>query len=87
MRCTGLRQLDGSWKIMAMRLPRTLSSRRAGAPTSCWPSRRTEPPTRARAGSRPSAASQVTLLPEPDSPTMPSASPGAIDEIDAVDGA
>src|SRR4029450_9056813 len=30
------------------------------------------------AGRRPSAASQVTLLPEPDSPTMPSASPGAI---------
>src|SRR4029450_13040046 len=31
------------------------------------------------AGRRPSAASQVTLLPEPDSPTMPSASPGAIE--------
>src|SRR5829696_5831040 len=79
MRCTGLRQLDGSWKIMAMRLPRTPSSRRAGAPISCWPSRRTEPPMRARAGRRPRAASQVTLLPEPDSPTMPSASPGAIE--------
>src|SRR4030095_16225838 len=32
----------------------------------------------AGAGARPRAASQVTLLPEPDSPTMPSASPGAI---------
>jgi hypothetical protein len=30
------------------------------------------------------AASQVTLLPQPDSPTMPSASPGCELEVDAA---
>jgi len=37
---------------------------------------RTDPLTRALRGRSPSTASEVTDLPEPDSPTMPSASPG-----------
>ena len=45
--------------------------------------RRRRVPARGRI---PSSASDVTLLPQPDSPTIPSVSPRAIVERDAVDG-
>src|SRR5260221_12199272 len=75
MRCTGLRQLAGSWKIIAIRRPRIAARRVRGASARFSPLSSAWPVTRARDGSSPSAASQVTLLPEPDSPTSPIASP------------
>ncbi len=73
----GIEGARRSWKIMATRPPRTSSRRVGGAPISSSPASRTLPVTRALAGSRLRAASQVTDLPEPDSPTRPTASPGA----------
>ena len=55
--------------------PRIFASAVSGAPSSSWPPNRTEPVTRADPGSRPITAIEVTDLPEPDSPTMPSTSP------------
>ena len=58
--------------------PAQLASRRARSGRGPRTSR---VPLRHRAGSRariPSSASEVTLLPQPDSPTIPSVSPGAI---------
>src|SRR5438132_13928587 len=43
---------------------------------SSWPRNCTEPVTRAVLGSRPRIASEVTDLPQPDSPTIASTSPG-----------
>ena len=62
---------------MAILRPRMLDSSVSGSPSSSCPRNRTEPLTRAAAGSRPITASEVTDLPEPDSPTIPSTSPGA----------
>ena len=42
---------------------------------SSWPRKRTEPAMRAFFGNRPMTAIELTDLPEPDSPTMPIASP------------
>ncbi len=56
--------------------PRTVFSSASAAPSSSWPRKRTEPETCAVRGSSPITASDVTDLPEPDSPTMPSTSPG-----------
>ena len=59
-----------------MPLPRTGMRRFSFNPRSSEPLKRTEPLTRAFLGSRPIVAMAVTDLPEPDSPTMPSTSPG-----------
>ena len=77
--CTGLRLLAGSWKIIAIRPPRTFSSTAGGAPINSWPSSTTLPLIRALLGNSPRAASQVTDLPQPLSPTSPTASPLAIE--------
>ncbi len=76
MRSTGLSVIRGSWKIMAMRLPRSwricssLSLRRS------VPLNFTSPSTTSPGGSiRPSSEKPVTDLPEPDSPTRPTISP------------
>jgi hypothetical protein len=58
-------------------LPRIFASSRSGIPTSCRPRSFTLPFTRAEPGSRPMTASDDTDFPDPDSPTMPSTSPGA----------
>ncbi len=61
---------------MAMRLPRIWSSSFSGSPRMLRPRKRTSPVMVARfLGSRPRMAIDVTVLPEPDSPTMPSVSP------------
>ena len=75
-RITGLSALIGSWKIIDIFGPRIRfrSDWRSG--TRSWPSSRTSPEvTRASGGSTPRMARRVMLLPEPDSPTSPSASP------------
>ncbi len=62
---------------MAMPVPRTLVSCFSFRPRSSRPPKRMEPRTLALLGSNPMVASAVTDLPDPDSPTMPSTSPGA----------
>src|SRR6188472_1138534 len=69
---TGLSDVIGSWKIIEISAPRSLRSSPSGRPTRLRP-----PKTISLAGStiefsggsRPSIASDVTDLPEPDSPT------------------
>lgn len=65
-----------------MRLPRraricSLGSRRRSRETAAS-ERKTAPPTCACGGSRRMMASDVTDLPDPDSPTSPRTSPGAV---------
>ena len=75
MRRTGLMWARGSWKIIAI----WLRYRRRSAPAS-WPisvpPNRIEPCTSAPGGSRRPMARAVIDLPDPDSPTRPTASPG-----------
>src|SRR5262245_15311881 len=61
-----------------MRLPRMSRISASLSFSRSIPSKLTEPPTvrPMRSGSRRSTDSAVTLLPQPDSPTMPSVSPG-----------
>ena len=74
---TGFSDDIGSWKIIAMRLPRTS---RMSASLSCSrsrPSNSTEPPAMRPGGlctSR-NSESALTLLPHPLSPTSPTVSP------------
>ena len=77
-RITGFSAVIGSWKIIATRACRAARAASAGAaggsvgavePDRCR--RRSAP----RAGSRPTSARSAIVLPEPDSPTRPSASP------------
>ena len=62
------------WKTIPMRLPRSRQSSASLRPTSSSPSKRMLPVTSARSG-RPSSASAVIDLPQPDSPIRPSVSP------------
>ena len=84
--CTGDSDVSGSWKIMAISLPRMsrITSPLASSPamsTGALPSRRSNrirPLTMrlVRRGSSRRTENAVTLLPHPDSPTTPSVSPG-----------
>ncbi len=79
---TGLSELIGSWKTMAISLPRTARSSSSGMFSRSSPSKRTDPLiSTPRRPSRPRAASDVTLLPEPDSPTMPTVAPAATSRL------
>ena len=71
---TGLSVVVGSWNTMPTSRPRIC--RKASAPrvVTSTPLSWMEPCTWAVAGNRPLMASEVTLLPDPDSPTMPSTS-------------
>src|ERR671934_1342399 len=74
---TGFRLVIGSWKIIAICRPRTRRSARWLSRRRSRPSKVAEPErTRPARGRRPRSASAVTLFPQPDSPTMPSVSPG-----------
>ena len=83
----GLRLVIGSWNTMAMSSPRTSRISRSDSCSRSRPSNITEPETMRPGGDGTSrmTASDVTVLPEPDSPTMPSISPGAHVEADVVD--
>ena len=75
-RYMGCRHANGSWKIIATSLPRTSRSSAGVAFSRSRPCSRISPLMRERfAFSSPRIARLVTLLPEPDSPTMPSVSP------------
>ena len=68
---TGLRLVIGSWKIIEILSPRTLRISSSGSAKRSRPSRRITPSTRLFAAGRSRMTeSAVTLLPEPDSPTM-----------------
>ena len=76
---TGLRLASGSWKIIAIRAPRILRISSSLRPIRLRPSNTallSGETLLTFLGSRPSSDSALTLLPEPDSPTSPSDSPG-----------
>ena len=76
---SGLSAVIGSWKIMPMRLPRSSRRRAAEASWISSPSSTMRPlPSDSGRRSRPMTASAVMLLPQPDSPTSPKASPRPI---------
>ena len=74
---TGFREVMGSWKIMEIRLPRSFRISFSGRVKRSWPSKTMLPPSfRPVAGStRRMIDRLVTLLPQPDSPTMPNVFP------------
>ena len=73
----GFSELIGSWKIIAMRLPRILRISSSDIETMSWPSKRICPATMRPGGEgiRRRIDRFVTDFPEPDSPTMPSVLP------------
>src|SRR5919198_813657 len=76
---TGLSDVIGSWKIIAISRPRIERSARSLWRIRSRPSNNARPDsTRPLRASSPRIASDVTLLPQPDSPTIPSVSPGAM---------
>ena len=73
---TGLSAVIGSWKIIDASAPRIWRSEYRSMPTISLPLSLIEPRTDAFFGSRPSIAIAVVDLPDPDSPTIASTSPG-----------
>ena len=73
---TGLSEVIGSWKIIEMRLPRMRRIASSSRPSRSRRSRRMLPLAMVPGGLGTSriTASEVTDLPHPDSPTMPSVS-------------
>src|SRR5688572_6387577 len=77
MRSTGLSVIIGSWNTIAMREPRIWRSCASRICRRSVPSKTMRPPTMRPGGStRPRIEKPVTVLPQPDSPTRPSTSPG-----------
>ena len=75
---SGLSEAIGSCRIMAIRLPRTRRISASDLSSRFSPSNIMRPCTmRAAGGSRRMMVSASVLLPEPDSPTMPSVSPAS----------
>jgi hypothetical protein len=73
MLCTGLSEVIGSWNTIAMRPPRSNRRSLADRPSMSRPSKTSESAlTRPGGeGTSPISDSEVTLLPQPDSPTRP----------------
>jgi hypothetical protein len=74
---SGSSRVIGSWKTSAIRSPRRLRRLLAEEPTSSSPSSRTLPRTPAPGGSNWTRPRPSEDLPQPDSPTSPTDSPGA----------
>src|SRR4029077_19041483 len=82
MRSTGLSVIIGSWNTIEMRDPRTLRSSSSFSARRSVPSKTILPPTTRPGGStRPRMEKPVTVLPQPDSPTRPSTSPGFTEKL------
>ena len=78
MGTTGFNEDSGSWKIIARSRPRRSRMSSSGSPSRSVPSKSTRPVIVApRLGSSRMMASDVTDLPQPDSPTSPTVCPGA----------
>src|SRR6185312_4231145 len=74
--CTGLSEVIGSWKIIEISLPRTVRSSEGGSSSRLRPLKTASPVETVFArGFRPMIVRQVTLLPQPDSPTIASVFP------------
>ncbi len=72
IRLTGLSAVIGSWKIMLSSAPHTWRSSAGPIAVSSWPAKWTVPlRITSRGGSRPMIDRESTVLPDPDSPTMP----------------
>jgi hypothetical protein len=67
-RIVGFSDRVGSWKTIAIEVPRCARICRSEMPTSSSPSNRIDPLTVADPGSSPITARALTVLPEPDSP-------------------
>ena len=74
---TGLSEVIGSWKIMEISFPRMPRIAVSESFSRSVPSKRIDPETMRPGGSgiRRNIESEVTLLPQPDSPTTPRVSP------------
>ena len=76
MRTTGFSDVIGSWNTIAIFAPHRVRSVLSSAPTISVPSKTIEPLcVVVRRGSSPIIERERTVLPDPDSPTMPSVSP------------
>src|SRR6266480_5438870 len=80
-RYTGLSEVIGSWNTMAISRPRSFAICLSGIPINSTPRYRIEPEILAGFGSSPMIARAVTLLPDPDSPTTASTSPGRRENV------
>src|SRR5712692_5911806 len=79
-RWPGFRAVSGSWKIMLSFAPRYSRISSGGSFRRSSPRKNTCPEMRASLRvTSPITVSQLTLLPEPDSPTTPIVSPGEIE--------
>ena len=79
---TGFSEVIGSWKIIPIFTPRISRMRCCDAPSISSPSSRTEPLTVAALRSTsPITVRNVTLFPEPDSPTTPSVFPRSTEKL------
>ncbi len=82
IRISGLSAVIGSWNTIAMRLPRRRRSRAAPTLSTFSPWSRISPAEGVKMGGRsPITALAVTDLPEPDSPTTQTISPGATSRL------
>ena len=78
IRWNGCKEDSGSWKIIAISSPRTLRSSSSSIASRSRPSKRTWPPNDAlRERVKPRIVRFDTLLPDPDSPTIPSERPAS----------
>src|SRR5690606_9871552 len=79
---TGFSDDSGSWKIIARSRPRRSRSSSPDMVSNCSPANVALPSTLLpRAGSSPMIASDVTDLPQPDSPTSPTVWPAATSKL------
>ena len=79
---SGFSDVIGSWKIIAISLPHTPRMSFGARPRMSCPSKRTAPPRWVpRRGTRPMMVRDSTVLPEPDSPTTPSALPRSSENV------
>ena len=72
----GSKDLPGSWKIILILLPRIFDNSLRDNDKTEVPSIKISPLLTTRLGKSPIIDVAVTLLPEPDSPTIPRISPG-----------
>ena len=80
--CTGFSEVIGSWKIIAISFPRMSRSCLGLIPIRFSPFQIASPlEIVVRRLFRPMIVRQVTLLPQPDSPTMPSVLPFSTEKL------
>ena len=80
--CTGFSDVIGSWKIIAISSPRIARSFFGLIPIRFWPFQSASPlEIVVLRLFRPMIVRQVTLLPQPDSPTMPSVLPFSTEKL------